>query len=363
MPVLNRDRLVGAFYGHSLGDVLGMPYEFARKKLPYSDLIQTVTYNSQFHGARTTALGQCSDDTEMTGALVYALWTSLHAMAINGGHNVPQPCFDIETSRTSFRQFFIDSSIMEYMKFANSSSFIGKNTRYLFYGIKTLPTYLKRRQLLTDDVQPNGSLMRALPLVFLRNENFVAMDAHVTNPGPVNGAMTLMYVHLVRNIIFGMDGRSAANRAVGYVLARFPGDQNVINMINSVNPDVPLPDVTGKDKGWARHALHIAIVAACRTFSNFSEGIRWIISLGGDTDTNGAIAGAVLGAIFGLAEMKNDPATAANITILDACDCSTGNYPKIPHFTHVGMMKNVEGIIDGMHSWNLNIKDDIFLAV
>lgn len=55
----------------------------------------------------------------------------------------------------------------------------------------------------------------------------------------------------------------------------------------------------GPSMGYTLLTLRAALVAYWRA-SSFERGLRYIIEAGGDTDTNGAAAGAVLGARFGV---------------------------------------------------------------
>ncbi len=57
--------------------------------------------------------------------------------------------------------------------------------------------------------------------------------------------------------------------------------------------------VDGRDKGYTLLSLQAALISCWRA-EDFEQGLRQVIEAGGDTDTNGAIAGAVLGARFGL---------------------------------------------------------------
>ena len=52
--------------------------------------------------------------------------------------------------------------------------------------------------------------------------------------------------------------------------------------------------------GYTLLSLQAALIS-CWQAETFEQGLRQVIEAGGDTDTNGAIAGAVLGARFGLA--------------------------------------------------------------
>lgn len=54
----------------------------------------------------------------------------------------------------------------------------------------------------------------------------------------------------------------------------------------------------GPNPGYVLAALAVA-GAALRTAQSAEEALTWAINLGGDADTNGAVAGALLGASFG----------------------------------------------------------------
>lgn len=65
--------------------------------------------------------------------------------------------------------------------------------------------------------------------------------------------------------------------------------------------DTGLDDLScdGSDRGFTLLALQIGLLVYWGA-SSFEEGLTSVIEAGGDTDTNGAIAGALLGARFGL---------------------------------------------------------------
>ena len=58
----------------------------------------------------------------------------------------------------------------------------------------------------------------------------------------------------------------------------------------------------GADMGFTLLALKAALISYWRA-ENFESGLSEIVEAGGDTDTNGAIVGAVLGARFGRTEI------------------------------------------------------------
>jgi len=54
----------------------------------------------------------------------------------------------------------------------------------------------------------------------------------------------------------------------------------------------------GWDKGYTLKAMQVALWCAVQA-EDFEEALIAVVSAGGDTDTNGAVAGAILGARFG----------------------------------------------------------------
>lgn len=56
--------------------------------------------------------------------------------------------------------------------------------------------------------------------------------------------------------------------------------------------------VDGHDQGFVLHTLEIAF-SALGSATSFEEGLVQVVARGGDTDTNGCVAGALLGAKFG----------------------------------------------------------------
>ena len=65
--------------------------------------------------------------------------------------------------------------------------------------------------------------------------------------------------------------------------------------------DTQIADVRFDDDsmGYALLALVVGLIAFWRA-ADFEQTLRSVIESGGDTDTNGAVAGAMLGARFGL---------------------------------------------------------------
>jgi ADP-ribosylglycohydrolase len=100
-------------------------------------------------------------------------------------------------------------------------------------------------------------------------------------------------------------GRSAME-AIGTALAPFGSTEDTVDAPSDVQEairSVPGPDLgairlDGHYMGYTLKAMQVALWCA-REATDFEEALVTVVSAGGDTDTNGAVAGAVLGARFG----------------------------------------------------------------
>src|SRR5436305_8185076 len=61
---------------------------------------------------------------------------------------------------------------------------------------------------------------------------------------------------------------------------------------------------SGPAIGYVGTALGVGS-AALRNAACFEDGLIWAVNLGGDADTNGAVAGALLGARFGASQIPS----------------------------------------------------------
>lgn len=318
---LNADAVRGVFYGLTIGDCLGMPFEFNRKKDQgtdnYSEKIITTTFRNQWQGSRTTAPGQGSDDSEMT----FALYDNL--------------------KNNNFK-YNRESVILRYMEFANNSSFLGKNTVALFKGVKTLRGYQGRcSKIFAGEIsQSNGSLMRISPLIFctsLDPEDILKMviqDTSISNPCNANYAYGFIFLYVLRNIVDKNFVKEKLNSIIDFAIQFASKTYN--EDFTFLKGDLPV--INGLDKGWVRHACHCAIYSILHHKGSFSEQIKNIIVRGGDTDTTASVSGALLGGLLHK-EMKKEEVTIENMKIIRDCDTTEGDYPK-PSFMTFKVLDN-----------------------
>ena len=154
--------------------------------------------------------------------------------------------------------------------------------------------------------QANGALMRISPLGIFGAAlppdlifEYARADAGLTHPHPVCRDASAVFS---TTIAFAIQGGGDAVDAY-----EFATDMATSH---DVTPPVlkALKDAASKrpsdyqsQQGWVLIALQNAFYQLLHT--NFEEGVIDTVRSGGDTDTNGAIAGALLGAVHGRAEV------------------------------------------------------------
>lgn len=352
MSNISLDKLRGFLIGVFLGDALGAPHEFRYQTDVYDG---TLKYKSKMllrSGTKYMAVGQVTDDSEMTITL-------LRRMLEDGG--------DVEQDKGV--KYIRDNVILEYIEWSNSKpGGMGINTRYLLAGItakdrnRRLNTYNNRynsKKVVTrykkeekrgfgwpesDWSQSNGCLMRCSPLVLLDDLSAVDIDCGITNPHQVNKVINKLYIVMLKNAImniapvesFNIVINMVSNKDMMSVFGSIP--TSVIEVLSQISLDYQKYTKTGdismclsRDvkvcKGWALHSFYVAVMAFL-IFDTLEEGLNWVISLSGDTDTNAAIAGALIGGRLGYDKIKEESTTANNIEILLNCDTEKGDFPR-----------------------------------
>jgi ADP-ribosyl-[dinitrogen reductase] hydrolase len=308
------DKIAGTLIGLAVGDALGVPHEFkSQRHNLYTGLLHIAPEYVFRCGRRTDVIGQYSDDTEM--ALCIG-----RSIVENRGYNK-------------------EAVIMKYLEWASTSKAMGKNTRALFKGVKTLNGYQSRWQKIfgvTDPsswTQSNGALMRCCLLAFLPNyPEAIVADCEISNPHQINIDAELVYCIILRYTAKGMLSKS---HIINVVL----NNPVVLNFGQEVR-DVIMHSITHKEfsrdvktvgKGWVLHGLYCAVWGWYH-FDDYQTPIDIIIRQGGDTDTNAAIAGALIGANLGYAALMREERTRYNISVVRTADFNTGENPRPPQY-------------------------------
>jgi ADP-ribosylglycohydrolase/fructose-1,6-bisphosphatase/inositol monophosphatase family enzyme len=257
-------RAQGALLGQIAGDSLGSLVEFqdaAAIRAAYPAGLRDLADGGTWH----TLAGQPTDDSEMALAL--------------GRSIVAQDGYDAAAAYAAYREWY------------RSQPFdVGNTTRAALNGYRM------------GESQANGSLMRASPLGLLAHAASADQaaawgreDSALTHPHPVCGDAVAAFVVAVADAIRHGDARHAWNHAREW--ARGSGAvEPVVRALDAAETE-PRP-ADADHQGWVLIALQNAFHDLLHA-SGPEDGIVASVARGGDTDTNAAIAGAVLGAVHG----------------------------------------------------------------
>jgi len=171
--------------------------------------------------------------------------------------------------------------------------------------------------------ESNGGLMRATPLAVycatIDNENeviqMVRTEQSLTHSNKTAQDAGVSYVLAIRHLIRGHGDIVGALDTV----KRFVGGQG--GGIQTYLEQLSLPLLPGNERiGWAKIAWSYAFGCLIRQMS-FLESMRFVLRQAGDTDTNCAIVGGMIGASLGIKKMCEE--IPGQIEIFKRCKVDT----------------------------------------
>lgn len=259
------DRAQGCLLGQLAGDALGSLVEFQapddiRREYPNGvrELADGGTWN--------TIAGQPTDDSEMALSLARML--------------VAQGKYDPAEARKAYT-FWLDSGPFDCGMTVSC-------------GLRGRPN---------PDSQANGAMMRVSPLgIFGANHDpewvaeWARQDAAITHPHPVcqqaNALFTMAIAHAISQ---GCDARNLYRQIMTWT-EEIRADESLLDAVRGAAEAPPADYV--HQQGWVLTAFRNALWQLLHA-PNLEEAVVDTVMRGGDTDTNAAICGALLGALHG----------------------------------------------------------------
>ena len=279
MPArIDTDRSLGALLGVGVGDALGAPAEGMTAEAVASEHGQIV---DMVGGGRLGLRpGQGTDDTEMTICLARALISS-------GG-------FDSRAALAEYVAWFDGDPV-------GIGHTVGGVLAKISAGTPAAEATRQQHEESGGLTAGNGALMRTAPIAiaFAGNDHGLRdatlEDAALTHYDPLAGKAALLH-----------------NQVLSWALTRGPDtvapEFRETSWLDERIEDVVIPAAAGfrdqaerlaaENRAFAPHTLGVALTAFFSAES-FEEGLTWVVNCAGDADTNGAVAGALLGARFG----------------------------------------------------------------
>ncbi|HEY7399957.1 MAG TPA: ADP-ribosylglycohydrolase family protein [Actinomycetota bacterium] len=268
-----RDRAIGSVLGLAVGDALGAPFEAMRRdKIP----TPLPAFELPWMGLPP---GTTTDDTAMGLNLVRSL---------------------VETQSLE-----VDDVLRRHLEWlATSPPDVGNLTRVVLSWARDGVADPARRYV--EERGPevsagNGSVMYCAPLGAAYtnapdrlHELAPAMSA-ITHADERCGTACLAVTLAVAALVRGEDAERAVIDAVHACEGR-EGDEELKELVDGAGIVRP---IDGPDRGFVFFTAGVALRTAARA-PTFQDGLREVVALGGDTDTNAAVAGSLLGARDGI---------------------------------------------------------------
>jgi ADP-ribosyl-[dinitrogen reductase] hydrolase len=273
-----RERAIGSILGLALGDALGAPFEFRRSRDIPSPL---PAFELEWVGRPP---GSWTDDTAMARNLCRSL-------AERGGLDP-------------------DDVLRRHLEwFAGGPSDIGNQTRLALQEAEkgtseSARVVFERRG--PEVSAGNGSVMYCAPLGVAYARRSEALHRLAPALSAVTHwdercrtaclAVTLAAAALVR-------GEPAEQAVVGAVTSvhNREGAEEIEHLVETAGVSRP---IDGPDQGFTLFTAAVAMRQAAHQ-RPFEDGLREVVALGGDTDTNAAVTGALLGALHGRAALPS----------------------------------------------------------
>lgn len=276
--LLSRAR--GVLWGQVTGDALGTTVEFERAEAiaaKYPKGVREIVGGGPF----SMKAGQITDDSELALCLARSL-----------------------AEKQAYDE---DDVARRYIAWCQGNPpDCGGTTRRAFGGSiprgAPIATTVRARAL--RDSQANGALMRVSPLAIFGTRlepdalhALAAADATLSHPHEVCVAANQVFVFAISYALrTGASGPEVFDTTLAFARSTLSCTE-VLPTLELASHAFPADPFT--HMGWVRIALQCAF-NQLRRATSFEQAMADVVGLGGDTDTNACITGALLGSVFGV---------------------------------------------------------------
>lgn len=279
------DRPLALILGVAVGDALGVPVEFKKRGTFH------VT-NMQGYGTHHQPPGTWSDDTSLTLALADNLLA-----------DGDRP--DLECIAWGFTEWYDKAAYTPYGKVFDVGNATAAAIKRLKKGVAP-----EKAGGADERDNGNGSLMRVAPLAFYMfgirdaEERFrIVRDvSSITHAHEWSVAACYIYVEMLNKLRMGRK-RKAAYAELREDFARgvpFISKATLAKFVRILENDISLlPEEEIRSSGFVIDTLEAALWCFLTT-DNYKDAVLKAVNLGEDTDTTGAVTGALAGLAYGL---------------------------------------------------------------
>lgn len=277
-----KNRQLGALIGLAIGDAFGAPYEFLTP--PYT--VDTSHYTSG--GAHDVEIGEWTDDTSMALCLAKSL------IDCNG--------FNLEDQLNKYTEWYLNG----YMSTRGYCFDIGNTTEMSILQFNRSGDIFTK--YIDDSFSGNGSIMRLAPIAikYFNEEKdllkFAELSSKTTHGSQKSIEGCLFLAKLLSGAIKGVSKDVLLD-------IEFYKELNLSKELSQIVEGSFKNKIVFKNSGYVFDTIESSLAAFWK-FDDFKSGLDWIVSLGNDTDTAGAVYGQMAGSYYGLngipENLKND---------------------------------------------------------
>ena len=284
----NKQILSDAVWGFVMGDALGVPVEFESREFLQKKPVQELTGWGSHHQPP----GTWSDDTSM-------MLCTLECLKKGG-------------SMTDLANLFLSWYKDGYLAAHDELFDIGITTRLAMERLQEGDPWFQSGNSEERSACGNGSLMRILPYAFF--DSYIQADtpirfSQISKAGSITHAHAIphfcsfLYVEWIKELIIGrslLEALTAAREHTVTAMDQDPNKELVTNkmqqLLEADFSSIPVTKI--KSGGYVVHTLE-AVIWSALLGTDFRSTVLNAINLGEDTDTVGALTGAVAAILYG----------------------------------------------------------------
>jgi len=314
MSEVDVSRVRAVVYGQAIGDALGLPVEFQSAKAiqgrleVWNDEWPKV-YRDTNRSTSKWKAGEWSDDTEQAICLLDAY--------LEGVETGRAPSDSIDVRLVS--KHFLNWGTTNGRGMGNHT---GKVFEHFLFPLEPLTASLDIWEQSGRQAAPNGAVMRTAYIGIVRpwdldwTSEVAAECAAVTHADPRCKASAVAVSVAIAEMVMGAPVSEAIAHAAeraskhdptvhAWMLDKDIAEFNLDEGLDTYKKGNPFPPIgfTYKCLGaafWALRQAQLLTPLRMSSRERFRRALEGVILAGGDTDTNGAVAGALLGAYLGM---------------------------------------------------------------
>ena len=273
-----KDGIIGLI----IGDALGVPFEFYSR----DELLQNPITGMEGYGTYNMPPGTWSDDTSMTLATMQSI--------------VNKKAIDYDDIMNEFVQWMFYDKYTQYNKTFDYGNTTSRALRNYRNGVP-----IERCGWQDERSNGNGSLMRILPLAFIKDIDIKTIEkiSALTHGHPRSKMTCVYYIEIAKSMLKRDLTIDEHIEYANYKIQEYYKDsEELIQFIRIFDNDFSEGIFSS---GYVINTIE-TVIYCLRNTDNFKDALLKTVNLGSDTDTNGAICGGLAGIYYGYDDIPQD---------------------------------------------------------